>query len=440
MSKIGLVIKHEYIQRVAKKSFLILTLLMPILFLALIFVPMGLSQLDDNKTEHIAIVDNTHKYASLFESNEEFCFESADIDNANLIEASKNNNYDAIIVINDDLIDSEKEIYVYSDHFINHHLEQTIKSTLSDYVEQERIDSYNIPDLKEIMDKTNAALNIHVVKWNDDGEEENASTEIAIIVGLVFSMLMYMFVFVYGAQVMNSVTQEKTSRIVEVLVCSVKPFELMMGKIISMALVGLTQIAIWVVLTGGLFAIVSPMLNTSPETAATATEMIAQGVGTQQLDTTETTNMMQEITDGLMSANIVQIIICFIIYFIGGYLLYSCLFAAIGSAVDSETDTQQFTVPIMIPVIFAMYAAIYSIENPDGPLALWCSMIPFTSPMVMMVRLPYGVPMWQLFVSIALLTITFIGTVWLSAKIYRTGILMYGKKIGWRDLYRWIKY
>lgn len=437
MSKIGLVIKHEYTQRVAKKSFLILTLLMPILFLALILVPLGLAQLDSSETQTIAIVDNTGKYAKLFESDEEFHFVSADIPTASLQEQSEENGYDAIVVINKDLIENEDGVTIYSNQFVNNRLERYVENLLSDYAEQERIDSYNIPDLKEIMEKTHANIEVRSIKWDKNGEEESGSSEMAMGVGFIFTMMMYMFVFVYGAQVMNSVMQEKTSRIVEVLVCSVKPYELMMGKIISVALVGLTQIAIWIVLTGSLLAVFSPILSSTPEAAMeTASTMIEQNPEMS----VATESMMQEVMGMLSGLNFAQLIICFIIYFVGGYLLYSSFFAAIGSAVDSETDTQQFMLPITIPILFGLYAAMYSAENPDGPLAFWCSLIPFTSPIVMMVRLPYGVPMWQLLVSIVLLGATFIGAVWLSAKIYRTGILMYGKKVTWKELIKWLRY
>ncbi len=437
MSKIGLVIRHEYSQRVAKKSFLILTLLMPLLFLALIFVPLGLAQIDSKETQTIAIVDNTGKYAKLFESDEEFRFLSADIPANSLQEESEKNDYSAIIVITKDLTESEDGVTIYSNQFVNNRLERYVTNVLEDYAEQERIDSYNIPDLKEIMEKTHVNLNIRSVKWDENGEEESGSGEMAMAVGFIFTMMMYMFVFIYGAQVMNSVMQEKTSRIVEVLVCSVKPYELMMGKIISMALVGLTQIGIWLVLTGSLVAIFSPMLAGSPESALeTASNMIEPNVDMEAASET----LMQEVTGMLSGLNFFQLITCFIIYFIGGYLLYSSFFAAIGSAVDSETDTQQFMLPITIPILFGLYAAMYSAENPDGPLAFWCSLIPFTSPMVMMVRLPYGVPIWQLLISIALLVATFIGAVWVSAKIYRTGILMYGKKVTWKELVKWLRY
>jgi len=224
--------------------------------------------------------------------------------------------------------------------------------------------------------------------------------------------------------VMNSVLQEKTNRIVEILICSVKPFELMMGKIISIALVGLTQFVLWILLIGALFFASSGLVD-----------IPLQG----DISITDQSSSVQ-IMQGLLSVNFVEIISFFVLYFIAGYMLYASLFAAIGAAVDNETDTQQFVFPIMIPILFAMYAGIYSIGNPDGPLAFWCSLVPFTSPIVMMVRLPFGVALWEKIISIVILVATFLFTTWMAAKIYRTGILMYGKKITWRELWKWIKY
>lgn len=439
MSKIGLVIKHEYTQRVMKKSFILLTLLTPLLFLALILVPLGLAQINNNDVERVAVVDNVGKYAQLFTSDDSYEFITIDnIPADQMISQSEENDYTAILVISQDLMEHPEGATIYSNNIVSNQLQHYINSILSDFTEQERIDSYNIPDLKEIMESTRTPLEIRTVKWDKNGDESESSAEVAMLIGMIFTMLMYMFVFVYGAQVMNSVMQEKTSRIVEVLVCSVRPFELMMGKIVSMALVGLTQLLIWAVLTTALTAIAIPFFSPDPETLVNASAELAAANG--NMPPMDTESISNEIFSVLGGINIFQIAICFILFFIGGYLLYSSLFAAIGSAVDSETDTQQFMFPIMIPVLFGLYAAMYSIENPDGPLAFWCSIIPFTSPIVMMVRLPYSVPFWQLALSLGLLYVTFVGAVWASGKIYRTGILMYGKKVTWKELIKWLKY
>jgi ABC-2 type transport system permease protein len=257
---------------------------------------------------------------------------------------------------------------------------------------------------------------------------------------MITAFIIYMFIVVYGAQVMSGVVQEKTNRIVEVIISSVKPFELMMGKIIGIALVGLTQFFMWILLTVvillGLSSVFAKDIDaTSLQNMQELSQKTTQGMPTQQLP-----GEFQDFMNALNGLDYMQIIGLFIVYFLAGYLLYASLFAAVGSAVDNETDTNQFTMPIMIPIIFAIYAGIFAAENPDGPLAFWCSMVPFTSPIVMMVRLPFGVPAWQLIVSISILILSFVGSTWVAAKIYRTGILMYGKKVTWTEMWKWLKY
>lgn len=259
---------------------------------------------------------------------------------------------------------------------------------------------------------------------------------------MITAFIIYTFIVIYGAQVMSGVVQEKTNRIVEVIISSVKPFELMMGKIIGIALVGLTQFLMWVVLSAAILFGVSSAVSKDidPNTFDKIQNASQMGMQTSSLPNNEATAKLQEVMTAINGLDFVQIITLFIIYFLGGYLLYASLFAAIGSAVDNETDTQQFSFPIMIPIMFAIYAGIFSAENPDGPLAFWCSMIPFTSPIVMMVRLPFDVPFWQIALSIGILILSFIGTTWMAGKIYRTGILMYGKKVSWKEMWKWLRY
>ena len=342
------------------------------------------------------------------------------------------------MVISNDLATTPEAVTIYSEKQVNIELNNFIEQGLSSFVEKEKLFSHNIPNIQEIIDESQANVHVNTIKWSEDGSEEISSSEVAIAIGMVFTMLIYMFIFVYGAQVMSSVVQEKTNRIVEVLICSVKPFELMMGKIISIALVGLTQFGIWLLLTIGLVVVAGQFLGGSinPETMVNVEQMGDAAAIQQASSELNFDNIMAMI----MSVNPFELISYFIIYFIGGYLLYASIFAAIGSAVDNETDTQQFMLPVTIPIIFAIYAAIYGAQNPDGPLAFWCSMIPFTSPIVMMVRLPFGVPMWEKLLSVAILIASFIGTTWMSAKIYRTGILMYGKKPSWKEMWKWLKY
>lgn len=438
MSKIGLVIAQEYKNRVAKKSFLVLTLLMPILFVALIFTPIWLTTLKDGEVKLVAVIDQTGKYESVFTDNDAYNFELIGEPIDSLRTSEKRSDYEAIVVISNDLATTPEAVTIYSEKQVNIELNNFIEQGLSSFVEKEKLLSHNIPNIQEIIDETQANVHVNTIKWSEDGSEEISSSEVAIAIGMVFTMLIYMFIFVYGAQVMSSVVQEKTNRIVEVLICSVKPFELMMGKIISIALVGLTQFGIWLLLTIGLVVVAGQFLGGSinPETMVNVEQMSDAAAIQQASSELNFDNIMAMI----MSVNPFELISYFIIYFIGGYLLYASIFAAIGSAVDNETDTQQFMLPVTIPIIFAIYAAIYGAQNPDGPLAFWCSMIPFTSPIVMMVRLPFGVPMWEKLLSVAILIASFIGTTWMSAKIYRTGILMYGKKPSWKEMWKWLKY
>jgi len=419
MGKIGLIIRQEYKNRVAKKSFLLLTFLMPLLFVLLLLVPMWLSLIESGKKYNVAVVDWSGSYSAVFLDTEKYLFDEATAPLDSFRTNSESSGYDAIVVISGDLRNADASVTIYSEQQVDLELKQYIQKALEKQVREDKLASFNIPDIEGVMSILNTEVSVETVKWNSDGSETLSSSEIALVVGMLATMLIYMFIFVYGAQVMNSVVQEKVNRIVEVMVCTVKPFELMMGKIISIALVGLTQFAIWIVLTLVLFFIFGQPLSFQAEVTSTSD--------------------FSAVYSMLMSINWIEMLVCFVAYFIGGYLLYASIFAAIGSAVDNETDTQQFMLPITIPILFAMYAAIYSAQNPDGPLAFWCSMIPFTSPIVMMVRLPFGVLLWEKIVSLVILFASFVATTWLSAKIYRTGILMYGKKISWRELWKWLK-
>ena len=437
MSKIGLIIEREYLTRVYKKSFIIMTLLIPLVFVALAIVPALLSQIKGGDIKTVAVLDETGKYGSVLKDKDEYRFVTVKDANQTPLNYYKSKDDDqlyAVLMISGNLLDNPKQITLFSEKTVNMSLKEVISSQFDEYLTQEKINSYNIPDLQQIIDHSKIKVNLETVKWSETGEESESSADIAAAIGFVATFLIYMFIFAYGGMVMNGVMQEKTNRIVEVMVSSVKPFQLMMGKIIGVGLVGLTQFLIWVVIIGGV--------------------MIALGMGTMMstdmsqlsvIDPTMTTGVdndtiQQMIQSAIHGVDYSRILLFFIIYFVGGYLLYASLFAAIASMVDQDADTQQFMIPITMIILFAFYAAVYSIENPDGPLAFWCSIIPFTSPIVMMVRLPYDVPAWQLILSIALLFITFIVGTYFAAKIYRTGILMYGKKITYKEVIKWLKY
>ncbi len=441
MSKISLIIKREYTTRVMKPSFIILTFLTPVLFAGMIMVPLWLSSIKDGDQKQIVVVDKTNQYTQVLKNNESYVFEFTNTD-VEQVKAQKKEKKElaAVLYISEDLAVNPKAATLYSEEQVNVELKNYVAGLLNKYVEQQKLAAYNIPNLKEMVENSQTNIDLKTVKWGKDGEEKVGSAELALIIGMISAFIIYMFIVIYGAQVMSGVVQEKTNRIVEVMISSVKPFELMMGKIVGIAMVGLTQFLMWVILTIALTAAVGSMLGGNVDVNALQ-QANTMGMSAQaSLSPTETENMVREVYGMIKGFDFMQIAILFVIYFLGGYLLYASLFAAVGSAVDNETDTQQFSLPLTLPIVFGIYAAIYSAQNPDGPLAFWCSLIPFTSPIVMMVRLPFGVPAWQIAVSLTILVLSFIGSTWVAGKIYRTGILMYGKKITWKELWKWLRY
>lgn len=437
MNKIGLIIKREYLRRVSKKSFLLLTFLTPFLFAALVFVPLWLSTIKGDDTKQIAIVDSTGKYASLFQNTEEYAFIVTD---SNMEEYRINPDKEifAFLNISDDLLQNPSAATLYSEKQIPLGLKSEIDKTLSGYLKDQKLASYNIDNLKQIIEESKINFDIKTVKWDEDGNEKNTSAKVASVFGMLLTFIIYMFIIMYGNMVMQGVMEEKINRIVEVMISSVKPFDLMMGKIIGIGFVGLTQVFLWGILTTILISVSLFFFGgtTSPEDLMTA-QMASKGIETSALNSSDLGLQINEIMN---SINFGMIGVCFVLYFIGGYLLYSAIFAAIGSAMEQQEDSQQFMTPIMLLMAFSLYAGLYSMNNPDGPLAFWCSLIPLTSPIVMMVRLPFDVPLWELLLSLGLLFATAILIVLLSAKIYRVGILMYGKKPGIKEMIKWLKY
>ena len=439
MSKISLIIKREYTTRVMKKSFILLTFLTPVLFAGMMALIVWLGGIKDDKVKTIAVIDNTHLYSKVLKSNEIYSFQFVDgsIDNVKK-QNSTSKEFTALLYITGNLKSNPNAVTLYSEKQVNMELKSYITGLLNKYIEEQKLADYNIPNLKEMVEKSRTNIDLKTIKWGENGNDKVGSAELALVIGMITAFIIYMFIVIYGAQVMTGVVQEKTNRIVEVIISSVKPFELMMGKIIGIAMVGLTQFLMWVILTAVITTVGSAILGLNMDVNSLQ-QMQQVGVH-PSLQTQAMPSEMQNLFIALNGLNYVQIIGLFIVYFLGGYLLYASLFAAVGSAVDNETDTQQFSLPIMLPIIFAIYAGIFSAQNPDGPLAFWCSMIPFTSPIVMMVRLPFDVPVWQIVLSISILILSFVGTTWMAAKIYRTGILMYGKKVTWKELWKWLRY
>lgn len=447
MSKISLIIEREYLTRVQKKSFILMTILSPIIMVALVFAPIWLSKLSSDETRLIAIIDQTGLYKDIYHDTDEYHYtytQGALSPDQMRVDGDESAMPYAYVIIKDNLLDNPQGMTIYSQKQITSSCELNIISQMEDYLKDEKLLSYNIPDIKRIIDESDINLQVDTIRLEEDGAETQTSTEFVTIIGMAMTLIIYMFLMLYGGQVMSSVMQEKTNRIVEVMVSSVKPFELMIGKIVSIGLVGLTQLGIWIIFLVGIFLSAGAYFSFSggvdpaqmSDMAAMTTTM--NGVDASQLS--GDMGAMAEVQQMLGSINITQLLVSFVFFFIGGYILYASLFAAIGSAVDNESDTQQFMVPITFIIIFALYAGIFSAENPDGPLAMWCSMIPFTSPIVMMVRIPFGVSTWELALSMVILYGSAIGLAWVAGRIYRVGILMYGKKPSYKEMIKWIRY
>lgn len=436
MHKIKLIIKREYLTRVTKKSFIVLTLLGPLIMAAVMVVPIYLSQMKD-ETVLIKVVDETAVFANTFTDNSKVKFDYSLEDIATAKHNLYTQPYTAILYLPRTVLNLPEGIMLYYKKepgmLTQSYLEKEITKQL-----QKRLLEANSVD-KRILDKINDRVKIHLVDLDEEGKERSGNTEIKTILGYVAGILIYMFVFLYASQVMRGVIEEKTNRIIEVIISSVKPFELMMGKIIGVALVGLTQFALWIVLTLTLTSVVGAMVGKEKYDSANIKHALNS---TTELSAKQRITMQDfaTLTDGVADINFPVVITCFVIFFLGGYLLYSALFAAMGAAVDSEADTQQFMLPLSAPLLLGMIMLQHVLMNPDSTLSFWFSIIPFTSPIVMMARIPFGVPYWQIGLSVALLILGFIGTVWLAGRIYRTGIMMYGKKATYKEILKWITY
>ena len=419
MNKLLLIIQREYTTLVARKSFIVITLLIPFLFVAIGAVPVLISEWNNSgSAEAVTVIDETGRLAGVIPDTESFRFiplkgEAGSTDVKSFFDQA-GDSMSALVVIPANLLDSAK-VNIYSKSTVNMALVSHVTESLNDTLTAVKIASMGVPNLDKMVKEAQVDIDVNSVKLSDDGTESEASTTAAMVLGMVLAFITYMFVLTYGAMIMNSVIEEKTNRIVEVIVSSCKPFQLMMGKIIGVALVGLTQFLIWAILIS----------------------VAVGGLGISLAN--DPMSDLAVVFNAIQSVNLVSIFTCFVVYFLGGYLLYASLFAGFGSAVDQASEASQFTSPIIIVMVVALYAGIGCMENPNGSMAMWCSMIPFTSPIVMMVRLPYDVPFWQIAVSVALLYGTAFGLVWVSSRIYRIGILRYGKKFTFKEIMGWVK-
>jgi ABC-2 type transport system permease protein len=443
MNKIWLIIQREYLTRVKKKSFLIMTFLGPILMAAVFIVPVYFAQME-GEVKKLGIIDETGLFTNEFDNTENLNFTFI---HSGLEDAKKTMNaegYYALLYIPRTELSVPQSAVLYSNKQPNIIVKSYVKNAMRKKVESMKLEASGIDP--EILTSIKSTINLLTVKMNEGGEEEKSSTELTMAVGFIGGLLIYLFIFMYGGLVMRGVIEEKTNRIVEIIVSSVKPFQLMMGKIVGVAMVGLTQFVLWIILTMTIVTIFMSVFATdlgsyqSSQLKLDEKNIVPTETITDEADSEDINESVITIFESIRSINFGVLIGAFLFYFIGGYLLYGALFAAIGSAADSETDTQQFMLPLTIPMIVSIALSQTVIMNPDGPAAYWLSLFPLTSPVIMMIRIPFGVPYEDFIISMGLMVLGFLGATWLAAKIYRTGILMYGKKVSYKELWKWIKY
>ena len=453
--KLGIIIQREYLNKVKKKSFLLTTFGVPILFAGFYAIMIFVMLKAEGDTKRIAVIDNSGIVMEKLENTKLLTFTQLDETDP---EAVKNRlgDFDADILLYISPLDSVTKSVTattYSDKPMGMETAGVIENRINDAVEAYRIDSYDIPGLDQILEDIHS--NVHITSYTVDekGKETISQSEVYMIVSMVLAMALYMFIAIFSGMVMSSVIEEKSSRVVEVLVSSVKSTELMFGKIIGVALVAITQFLLWIVLTLLIIGIIGGVVGMDKITGGVDQSKIEQiqemsmnaGPALDLQALTDTTAVaegptgMEAVLGTLGSLNYPQLIVSFLLFFLFGYLLYASLFAAIGSAVENEADTQQLQLPVTIPLLIGFFIAFYAFRAPESSIVWWGSMIPFTSPIVMLARLPFGVPMWELILSIGLLVLTFLACAWASAKIYKVGILMYGKKSTFKDLWKWLK-
>lgn len=437
MNKIALIIQREYLTRVKKTSFILMTLFGPILMAALMLVPIWIG-LKDKDIQIIEVIDETGLFINQFENSLtlQFDYEFKPIEEAKA--SFYKEKYTSILHISSLGKQTTAKLYYKKQPGISTigNIESTIEKGIRNI---ELKDKFNIT--KAQLDEIQPEVTVNPIALSETGGEESKNVGVSTVLGFAGAIMIYFFIFMYGIQIMRGVIEEKTSRIVEIIISSVKPFQLMMGKIIGIALVGLTQFSLWIILSMGIYAIGMAAISSGDVANMVNTEQMMQGEQMNEMTkAANPTNLEAQISEMLQQIPIAKLLISFLFYFLGGYLLYGAFLAAIGSAVDNEADSQQFMMPVTIPLIFSFVVASTVMENPDGAFAFWLSIIPITSPIIMMVRIPFGVETWELLLSMTLLVLGFLGATWMAAKIYRTGILMYGKKITYKELWKWLSY
>lgn len=434
MSKIGIVISREYKERVTKKSFIISTILLPLLMIVLMAAPALLMTFTTSESKTIMVVDNSNVIAGSLQNTDEVTYI---VTNEPVDSLLADKSIDGVLIIDQDIVNKPSGLSLYTNEASSMNIESNIRSQVESTIEQERLKQYDIENLDQIMKEVKA--NVTMQTYRNDKEEGNkaSSSELSYIVGLLMDMLLYFFLILYGQMVMTSIIEEKNNRVLEIMVSSIKPAQLMLGKIVGIGLVAVTQVLIWAVL----MSICSGVLLPALIPADVMNEVTAYSAGT--IDITTATNDVDMLHIISVLSNVGYILTLFaylLLFLVGGFLFYAAMYAAIGSAVDNIQDAGQFQGIILAPVLVGFVLSTSIVADPNSTLATVMSMIPFTSPMIMMSRIPFGIAAWEIVVSLVILYASFFGTVWLAAKIYRIGIFMYGKKPTIKEIIRWVKY
>lgn len=436
MNKIGIIIAREFNERVRKKSFIITTILMPVLMIAMMAAPTLMMIFAKGETKTLLVVDESGVVASQLTGDDDVVFETSDLTPD---EARACTDRFGVLWIGSDIVDNPSNAKLYTNSSSSMSLESSISSQMEKIIERERLKRYDIENLEQIMRDVKASVTLTTYR-NDlaaEGEDKEAtSSGMAYMMGIVLGMMLYMFLLIYGSMVMTSVIEEKGSRVLDVLVSSVPPFQLMMGKILGVAAVAVTQIAIWAVLVCGVGAVVLPAIM--PDDVMQSVEAVQSGAITSA-EAGFDADMLSAVSMATDPARIVMMFVWLLLFLVGGFLFYSAMFAAVGSSVDSIQDAQQLQTPVTIPIILAIILAMSVFNDPNSSLAFWGSIIPFTSPVVMMARIPFDIATWQIVLSLALLYVSVAGMAWAAGKIYRVGIFMHGKKPSLKELLSWIR-
>jgi hypothetical protein len=416
---------------------------------ALMVVPSLLATMGDTSVKKVAVADNSGIFLNKLQNSSNITYQYIKPNDVLSYKASmKSKGVDAILVIEPSIINNPKGARIFSNDDVSLETSSKIERAMEDIIKGEKMKTFNLENIDLILEKIKSKVDLETIKLDESGHEKQSNTAVIMGIAYIFGFLMYMFIFIFGSQVMRGVIEEKSNRVVEVIISSVKPIQLMMGKIVGIAAVGLVQFLIWIILSVGIFMGVQGFINDSFAKKMNDQTQIGSVMtkgAPAQLNADELAKIKEEQGNATqifssISERIVPILVYFIVFFIGGYLLYSSLFAAIGSAVDNETETQQFMLPITIPLIIAIMVMMHAFQNPNSALSFWFSMIPLTSPIIMMARIPFEIPTWQILLSIFILYATIFFTIWMSAKIYRTGILMYGKKTSFKEMIKWIRH